>query len=401
MKQLLLICLLLSAAAQACDLAQVKTKMDLWRQPACLRGANLWQKLVDARDDGNAIGPGPVGPPHSSENFQRLAEWGANYVNLSHPGIYTESPPYKLNEKVAKNLDALIEAAAKANLFVVISYRTGPGRTEQALSAEPRSSDHMVWQSKAAQNAWVEMWKATARRYKNRPHVVGFDLMVEPNANGTLFKIYDPEPFFAKYEGTLYDWNPLARKIGKAVRTLDSATPILIGAMNWSSVSWLNTLPKFSFGNVVYLAHHYEPFVYTHQAAPFPRVYPGLFDANYDGKNDNVNKSFVRSLLQPLFDFKADRQAVVAVNEFGLSRWQPGAERYLKDLYEIFDEGGVSTAIWEWMSDFEGVDWDDFNFRKGGDPRNHLEVQGSRLELQIRAAWAKNRARPELVRGRW
>lgn len=401
MGQVAALLLLLAATAQACELARIKGKMDLWREPACLRGANLWQKLVDARDDGNAIGPGPVGPPHTQDNFQRLAEWGANYVNLSHPGIFTENPPYKLDERVAKHLDSLIAAAEKANLFVVVSFRTGPGRNEQALSGEPRQSDHPVWQTKAAQDAWVAMWKAAARRYRNKPAVVGFDLMVEPNANGAIFKLYEPEPFFAKYGDTLYNWNPLAQRIGKAIRTLDPETPILVGAMNWSSVSWLSTLPKFTFGNVVYLAHHYEPFVYTHQQAPFSRTYPGTFDANYDGVNDRVDKTFVKKLLQPLVDFRDSRKAVVAVNEFGLSRWQPGADRYLKEMYEIFEEWGISTALWEWQSDFEGVDWDDFNFRKGADPKNHAELAGSPLEQRIREAWSRNQVRPRSVRGRW
>jgi len=36
---------------------------------------------------------------------------GANYVNISHPGLFTERPPYVVDEQVQANLDCLFEMA--------------------------------------------------------------------------------------------------------------------------------------------------------------------------------------------------------------------------------------------------------------------------------------------------
>jgi hypothetical protein len=65
-----------------------------------LRGANIWQARVDLELDGPDFkGPGPVGPPLTQDDFDRLSHLGANYVNVSHPGLFTETPPYVLDEE--------------------------------------------------------------------------------------------------------------------------------------------------------------------------------------------------------------------------------------------------------------------------------------------------------------
>jgi len=113
------------------------------------------------------MGPGPIGPPYVQGDFDRLAAMGANYVNVSHPGLFTEAPPYVLDEAV-----------------------TGPGRSEFTFFWDEAGDwfdasylNDSVWQDQAAQDGWVAMWHYTADRYRHNPIVVGYDLMVEPNSN--------------------------------------------------------------------------------------------------------------------------------------------------------------------------------------------------------------------------
>jgi hypothetical protein len=106
-------------------------KWALWANGTQLRGANLYQRRVYPELDGpEFMGPGPVGPPYTQEDFDRLATLGANYVNISHPGLFTENPPYSLDQNIQDNLDNLLSMIAKADMFAVISFRTGPGRSE-------------------------------------------------------------------------------------------------------------------------------------------------------------------------------------------------------------------------------------------------------------------------------
>jgi len=223
-------------------------KFSLWTGKTQLRGANIWQAIVIPDLDGPDFkGPGPVGPPYTQNDFNRLAAWGANYVNISHPGLFTKTPPYTLNPNIQTYLDNLLTKIANADMFAVISIRTGPGRAEFSLccDVEPENEKYFndsMWRSRAAQNAWVAMWRYMANRYRENLIVVGYDLMVEPNSNAVgsdarnPLDIWDPDEFYDNYRGTLLDWGQLYPRITRAIREVDSKTPILIGGMSYSAI---------------------------------------------------------------------------------------------------------------------------------------------------------------------
>ena len=72
----------------------------MWTHGTQLRGANTWQRIVVPEYDGDQfLGDGYIGPSYTQKDFDRLAALGANYVNLSHPGIFSERPPYVLEMK--------------------------------------------------------------------------------------------------------------------------------------------------------------------------------------------------------------------------------------------------------------------------------------------------------------
>jgi len=151
---------------------------------------------------------------------------------------------------------------------------------------------------------------------------------------------------------------------------------------------------------VVYTVHQYEPFdSYTHKdwrAADFAQaVYPGRVDLNGDGTRDNFNRAWLNAQLRPVDTFIAQNHAPVAVNEFGVMRWENNAGQYLRDQMELFEQRGMNHALWLWESSWPPyATVDEFNFRHGPDPRNHAEVPASDLITAIREAWARNQIRP-------
>ncbi len=391
---------------------------DLWQNGTYLRGANIYQRRVYPDLDGETfLGPGPVGPPYTQEDFNRLAALGANYVNISHPGLFTETPPYTVDQNVQDNLDRLIQMAANADLFVVITFRTGPGRSEfWAFWGEDNQSDpengwfpptyynNRVWGDAEAQNAWIRMWQYTAEHYRNTPTVIGYDLMCEPNANevgsyplSPPLDIWDPEEFYRTYGDTLYDWNQLYPRIVQAIRTVDPDTPILIGGMGYSHVDWLPYMRLVNARHIVYTVHQYEPFPYTHREPPDPAyTYPGDFDADEDGHTDHVDRVWLTHLLEPIQTFQSEHQVPVAVNEYGAMRWEPGVDRFIADEMDLFETLGVNHALWLWESSWEpyASEVDAFNFRHGPDPHHHTDVAESDLINTIRSNWQRNTVRP-------
>ncbi|MCD6291496.1 MAG: cellulase family glycosylhydrolase, partial [Anaerolineae bacterium] len=396
-------------------------KWALWTGSTKLRGANIYQRRVYPDLDGSEfMGSGAIGPPYTQADFDRLAALGANYVNISHPGLFSETEPYTVDAAAQANLDDLLAKIAKADMFAVITFRTGPGRSEfWAFWGEDDVSDpdegwfppsyynNRVWGDRAAQDAWVAMWRYTAARYKDNPVVIGYDLMCEPNSNevgsyplGDPLDIWDPQEFYDKYGGTLYDWNQLYPRITAAIREVDPDTPILIGGMAYSRVDWLPYLQPTGDPHTVYTVHQYEPMAYTHQTPPdLVNTYPGVFDTDWDGKPDQFDRAWLEEWLAPVDAFISEYHVPVAVNEYGVMRWEPGADQFMRDEMDLFERRGMNYALWLWETSWlpYATEVDAFNFRHGPDPGNHADVPSSELLETITSYWRRNVVRPSLV----
>lgn len=377
-------------------------KWGLWVNGTHLRGANIWQRHVYPELDGpEFMGPGPLGPPYTQEDVNRLAALGANYVNISHPGLFTETPPYSVDQDAQDNLDQLLDMIARADMFAVISFRTGPGRSEFTFVLEDVGDwfdesylNDTVWEDAEAQDGWVEMWRYTAERYRHNPIVVGYDLMVEPNVNETHFDIWDPEEFYAASAGTTTDWNQLYPRITKAVREVDQDTPILVAAMAYSAVEWLPYLEPTGDSHTIYTIHPYAPIEYTHQT-PGPL---GGLKLTYPGEiyGQPFNRDWLDDLLTPVDEFMAEHGVPVAANEFGSMRFEPGAAQYMDDLMGLFEERGINHALWvfapSWAPYLEEPQ--PFHFPLGTDLDNRTEVVSSDLLDVIKKYWSLNTERP-------
>jgi len=395
---LLGILLLLPVLSEGAD------RWELWTRPAELRGANIYQRRVYPELDGEEfMGGGPLGPPYTQADFDALAALGANYVNISHPGLFTEKPPYEPDPAVCENLDRLLDMAAAAGLYAVISFRTGPGKSEFSLCCwgedwfDPNSYlNDSVWSDVAAQDAWVEMWRFTARRYRNNPVVAGYDLMVEPNANEVLFDEWDPPAFYEAHGGSLADWNQLYPRIIEGLRSEDPLTPVLVQPMGYGAVDWLPFMTLVDDPHTIYAVHQYDPYVYTHQEPPLLLGYPGYFDADEDGESEVVDRGWLDRLLGTVDDFQRTHGVVVAVNEMGISRWEPGAARFISDEISLLEARGLAWAVWAWEPSYPpwAGDVTQFNFRLGPDPSNTEDVPGNELLEALVAGWASNTKRP-------
>lgn len=401
-----------STAEPAADGRTGMTKWDLWSSgETTLRGMNIHQRLIyEGWDDPAYYGDGPVGPVFTQEDFDRLSELGANYVDISHPGLYTVDAPFYLDEGSQANLDRLLEMIARADMFAVISFRTGPGRSELTFwGVDPDDEmgqsllNDSVWEDQAAQDAWVEMWRYTAERYKDNPVVAGYDLMVEPNSNGVFFDIWEPPDFYPAYAGTTYDWNRFYPPIAGAIREVDPDTPILVGAMSFSAVAWLPYLEPTNDPRTVYTVHQYAPMDYTHQEPDeqgrLINTYPGRMDLNWDGEPDAFDRSWQESALAPLDEFRQMRGMPVAVNEYGVARYEPGAAEYLSDLIELLEARGLNHALWSWTPAhvLEYGQVQEFEYRLGPDINNLTEEVPNELMDVIRGYWQKNTSRPSRV----
>lgn len=376
-------------------------KMSLWTNGTQLRGVNIYQRRVFLEVDGpDYMGPGPFGPPYTQDDFNHLAELGVNYVNISTTGLFTVEPPYVVDEQAVANLDHLLGMAAEADLFAVITFRTGPGRSEFAIIG---GGDWLpegyvietVWTDEIARLAWAEMWHFTAGRYQNNPIVVGYDLMCEPNSND-LVDIWDPQTFYDQYTGTGYDWNSWYPDLVSAIREVDTDTPILVGGNSYSDIDWLPYLQLVDDPRIVYTFHQYSPNEYTNQDAPgLTRSYPGYFDTNNDGNPETFDRTWLEDQLTTAADFQSEHNVALAVNEFGVERWEPGAAEFVGDEMNLFEQHGWNYATWQWFPSWPPLAETEnpFNFLLGPDPASRTGEPNALSEAYF-AAWRRNTVRP-------
>jgi aryl-phospho-beta-D-glucosidase BglC (GH1 family) len=325
------------ASAQPCP---VVTKFDFWPSgKALLRGANVFM----GRNPGG--GPGGFGDgAFTQTDFDDLAQAGANYVQISHAGLFGEQFPYALDQAAQDNLDNILAMAGQAGLYAVIAFRSGPGRNENAITGRDGVVLETIWTDAQAQAAWVEMLRYAASRYRDYGFVVGIDPMVEPN-DFARQGFPDPATFYAMYGGTLEDYNTLAANVTTAIREVDPSIPILLEPEGFGGVAWLPYLQVTGDPLTVYTVHDYTPDAYTSELDP-AATYPGFYTQN--GVPVLVDKAYLDNYLDTLRTFSAQNGVPVAVTEFGAHRTAPNSDGYLQDRVDLQDGIG-NWAAWVWQ----------------------------------------------------
>lgn len=399
-------------------LPAVATKWDLWTHGTLLRGANIWQRCL-GKDDAPCAS---FETSYDDDDFKKLRAWGANYVNISYPGIFSEKKirqngrgpeAYrKVNKALTRLLD-LIELCRRHDLFVVVSFRTGPGRNEAVFDNKEKNPLTTLWETEhgaltkkavAAQDAWVEMWREAACALKDKANVVGYDLMVEPHQERELKDGVNKQEF----------WFALADRLARAVRCEDMRTPILIGGAKESgacSLSCVNPDRFDRYGRIVYTAHQYHPYdEYTHQPNKYAKYEcvdgapqnsaPGRRDAHVPRAFDESVEREMYRRYEYIYGFKVSHGAQVAVNEFGVVRYA-GASDEARDAgkaitYEtdLNERVGANHALWLWETR-ACISYDEMNLKHGVNPKNHADLTPEEetkdpLVTAVKTNWARN-----------
>ncbi len=52
---------------------------------------------------------------------------------------------------------------------------------------------------------------------------------------------------------------------------------------------------------------------------------------DWDGRKDEFDKEWIDDLLGIIDEYVEENSVTVAITEFGLMRWEPGADRFMDD----------------------------------------------------------------------
>ena len=204
--------------------------------------------------------------------------------------------------------------AEKYGVWIVVDLHAPPGGRN--------GSDKNMFYDMRWNDAFVEVWRTIAWRFKGRRMIYGYDLVNEPKQSDRATCDY---------------WNT-QRRAAEAIREIDRDATIVMESNGYDSASGYTYLSPLAMDNVIYQVHMYEPFAFTHQG-----IHKGFGPMTYPDEAKGWNRDYMVKRLAPVLEFQKKHGARIYVGEFSAVAWADGAEKYIADLISIFNEYG-----WDW-----------------------------------------------------
>ena len=259
------------------------------------------------------------------------------HVNVIRLGFSVDSPnpspptqqnplaPYAGNLAV---LDAALPLARAANIKIILCAAETYGWSREVFMGDATAlatyREHLA-----------EFWTTMAQRYLNEPAIVAYDVLNEPVTDWPS-------------RGTWYD-NVMPAAVA-AIRSVNTNVWLVIESEYQGAPGGFTTMPTLNDPHVIYSFHFYSPHSYCNQGI---LSYPG-YTASYPGLNSmwgtaphtSWDKETLRNEMLAVIQFKSTNpDKRILAGEFGVLRWAPGADQWLSDCIELFEE-----YEWDWCN---------------------------------------------------
>lgn len=175
-------------------------------------------------------------------------------------------------------------------------------------------------------------------------------------------------------EETPERWNDLSRRAIQVIRKNAPDKKIIIGGIQWNSVHTLRMLDKPYDDNIVFNFHFYEPFLFTHQSAPWiPEIpkaemnYPSTMEA-YRSRSeqigcfgsglkntDEMGAHFMELLIIEAVDAAEKAGVSLYCGEYGVDDFAPVIDTlsWFRDIHSVFEKYSIGRAVWS----YKGMDF--------------------------------------------
>ncbi|MEL7474129.1 MAG: cellulase family glycosylhydrolase [Planctomycetota bacterium] len=186
----------------------------------------------------------------TQRDFDQIAALGFNSVRvpLWHGLFEADDNPFILREDAWEWTDRALEMAEQAGVYVLFDMHGAPGGQSLDQPSGDKSQNDL-WNDPVAQERLAWLWQHFARRYKNSPAFMGYDLLNEPYGD-----------FSTDHRQDLID---IMDRVIRVVREIDPDRPILIPGALEGVAFYGNPADRGWTG--VGLTEHF---------------YPGIFDGN-------------------------------------------------------------------------------------------------------------------------
>jgi endoglucanase len=266
--------------------------------------------------------------------------WNANMVRYMMCPVdrakWTRSTPAATWRALLQKLPQELDAAAELGIAVVLDLHQIPN---DRATGYPGGREFWAafWDDATNREVFLQCWRDLATLCKDRRQEIWFDLYNEP-LDWRDFPSYPKK------------WPEWAQAAVDVVRAIDAQHAIVVepgpGGLCWG----LKTFPLLKGANIIYSIHNYQPHPYTHQGIGQIQntdLKQAFLDRNlpWPGTYENTrwDKDRIAKEFEPVLAFQRKHGVRIYVGEFGVIRWAPNAEAYLKENIEIFEKNG-----WDW-----------------------------------------------------
>jgi hypothetical protein len=317
----------------------------------------------------------------SEEWFKDAASINIEWVRLTYDKWETNERDFLLGDASAyrglisrdlNELKKVLSWAEKYHLKVVITPLSLPGcRWMQNNDNKP---DLRLWEDAVYQKEAIQFWVDLASELKNYSCIVAYDILNEPcpelntdieeqTVPGDALRFSD---WYSKYKGTTHDLYLFYKNVIKAIRTVDSETPIMVESGYYAQTSaYVGWPAKLEDSKVLYSFHMYEPYAFTsweNFRTGGKYVYPGkiLFGSKEVWWDNTVLEIYIQPFTQWLKQNSIPKNRTVAA-EFGCMRRNKGADIYLEDILSLLENRRYHWAFYSYRED----SWDGFDYELG------------------------------------
>ena len=195
--------------------------------------ARFWQQFKD-----NYI---------TEADIRYIKSTGANTIRLPfHYKLFTHEDYMGLTDEQDgfKRIDQVVDWCRKAGLYLILDMHDCPG-SQTGDNIDDGYGYPWLFESETSQQLFCDIWQRIARRYRNEPVILGYELMNEPIAH-----------YFDNKEELNRRLEPLYKRAVAAIRKADPNHIILLGGARWNSDFYMLTDWTFDT-NIMYTCHRY------------------------------------------------------------------------------------------------------------------------------------------------
>lgn len=243
------------------------------------------------------------------DDIRYLKAIGVNHIRLPfHYKMFTQDEYMGGRNEGFKYLDRIVEWCKKENIYVLFDMHAAPGG-QTGDNIDDSEGYPFLFQSELSKQLMSDVWVKIAKRYKDEPIVLGYDLLNEPIAT------YHEKD----YDKLLPELYPLYKRIIKDIRAVDPNHIIFINGAIWSTN--FDVFTDTSEENIVYEFHKY------------------WFKVQ-------------QSAFQDYIDFSKKHNVPIYMGETGENN-----DQWILDARTMLDENGIHWAFWPYkkMDDTQGI----------------------------------------------